>query len=179
MNCIKTIFQPIRRCCNSRQNVANQGPDNILRTTLDNWVNESPNEREVRQRVKDHIRIINGQLVVEGNLHLNNTNISSLPQGLHVRGYLNLHSCTSLTTLPQGLHVDGNLRLRNCTSLTDLPDWVFNAFDLIDVPHHLQQTDTYKIFQTLKHFDTHNTIDGINNQELIDLYNQNHLLPYP
>ena len=58
-------------------------------------------------------------------------------------------------------------------ALQPLPDGVFNVSDLIDVPDHLQQTDTYKIFQTLKHFDTHNTIDGINNQELIDLYNQN------
>ena len=41
------------------------------------------------------------------------------------------------------------------------------------MPHHLQQTDTYKTFQILKHFDSHNTIDGINNQELIDFYNQN------
>ena len=42
---------------------------------------------------------------------------------------------------------------------------------MISVPDHLQQTNTYKIFQILKDFDTHNTIDGINSQELIDLYN--------
>jgi len=40
-------------------------------------------------------------------------------------------------------------------------------------PYDLQQTDTYKTFQILKHFDSHNTIDDINNQELIGLYNQN------
>ena len=59
----------------------------------------------------------------------------------------------------------------NCTSLTELPDWVFNVSDLEYAPYDLQQTDTYKTFQILKHFDTHNTIDDINNQELIDLYN--------
>ena len=114
-----------------------------LRTTLDNWVNEAPEEeREVRQQVKDQIKIDNDQLVVDGNLDLSNTNISSLPQGLHVNGVLNLtncsnlrilpqdlhvrrslilEDCTSLTTLPQGLHVKGSLALTNCSNLTILP----------------------------------------------------------
>ena len=86
-----------------------------------------------------------------------------------------LHYC--LETLPQVLDVGGSLSLDGCTSLTELPDWVFNVSDLISVPLHLQQTDTYKTFQILKHFDTHDTIDDINNQELIDLYynDQDHI----
>ena len=92
-----------------------------LSTYLNNWVNEIPEEREVRQRVKNQIQIVNGQLVVKGKLDLKHTNISSLPQDLHVGGYLNLRDCTSLTTLPQGLHVGGDLYLDDCTSLTTLP----------------------------------------------------------
>ena len=296
-----------------------QTQHDVLRTTLDNWVNEAPNEREVRQRVNDQIKIDNGRLEVNGDLDLSNTSLTSLPQGLHVTGWLDLSNCTglttlpqglhvggglfldgckslttlpqdlhvggglfldgctSLTTLPQGLHVGGNLKLadctslttlpqglhvtgwldlayctgltelpqglcvskltlkgctglttlpqglhvtgwlnlsnctrltslpqnlhvggdlnlnwcsgltslpqnlhvggklwlHSCTSLTELPDWVFNTSDLNYVPDNLEQTDTYKTFQILKHFDTHDTIDDINNQELIGLYNQN------
>ena len=41
----------------------------------------------------------------------------------------------------------------------------------MSVPDRLRQTDTYKIFQILKHVDTHDTIDDINNQQLTGLYN--------
>ena len=114
-------------------------------------------------------------LHVGGNLNLGGCSLTELPQGLTVGGNLNLFGCTGLTTLPQGLNVGGDLHLHNCTNLTSLPDWVFNIFDLMCVPDHLQQTDTYKIFQILKHFDTPNTIADKNNQELIGLYNQDQI----
>ena len=174
-----------------------QNQHDVLRTTLDNWVYQTSYfsfERGLRQCIKNDIRIINGQLVVRRLPLSTNKNISSLPQGLHVRENLFLDVCTSLTELPQGLHVGGDLVLsgctsltelpqglyvggylwlRNCTSLTELPDWVFNVSNLVSVSDHLQQKDKYKTFQILKHFDTHDTIGDINNQELIDLYNQN------
>ena len=92
-----------------------------LSTYLNNWVNEVPEEREVRQRVKKQIQIDNGRLVINGDLDLSNTNISSLPQGLTVGRYLDLEGCTSLTTLPENLRIGGYLNLRDCTSLTTLP----------------------------------------------------------
>ena len=98
-----------------------QTQHDVLRTTLDNWVNEAPNEREVRQRVNDQIKIDNGRLEVNGDLDLSNTSLTSLPQGLHVTGWLDLSNCTGLTTLPQGLHVGGGLFLDGCKSLTTLP----------------------------------------------------------
>ena len=149
--------QPARRLTNQDQGLAlrdtldNNNQD--LKKHLDNWVSEAPDERAVRERVKDKIQIINSQLVVEGNLDLNNTNISSLPQGLHVGGGLDLYNCTSLiklpqglhvggdlylagstslTTLPQGLTVGGDLYLNDCTSLTSLPDWVFELRQSVD-----------------------------------------------
>ena len=52
-----------------------------LTTYLNNWVNEAPNERDVRQRVKDQIQTVNGQLLGDGSLDLRYTIVSSLPQG--------------------------------------------------------------------------------------------------
>ena len=124
-----TKIQSVYRGHKVRKDFA-QNQDDILRATLDKWVNEAPNECDVRQRVKDRIEIINGQLVVEGKLDLNSTNISSLPQGLHVRGDLNLFRCTGLKTLPQGLTVEGNLSLQQCTRLTELPQDLHVGGDL-------------------------------------------------
>ena len=44
-----------------------------------------------------------------------------LPEGLVVKGWLDLRDCTSLTHLPSGLVVKGYLDLEGCTSLTHLP----------------------------------------------------------
>ena len=59
-------------------------------------------------------------LIVE-NLNLANLKITSLPEGLEIKDYLNLYNCTNLTSLPKGLKVGGKLSLENCTSLTSLP----------------------------------------------------------
>jgi hypothetical protein len=68
----------------------------------------------------DNIR--DNELIINGNLDLSNKNITSLPFGLQVYGYLILLGCTSLTSLPDGLQVGGYLVLSGCTSLTTLPD---------------------------------------------------------
>ena len=60
--------------------------------------------------------------MINGYLNLRKSNISSLPQGLHVGGYFWLEGCTSLTSLPENLHVGGDLWLEGCTSLTSLPE---------------------------------------------------------
>ena len=58
-------------------------------------------------------------LTVGGSLYLRNTNITSLPQDLKVEGYLDL-SNTKITSLPQNLKVGGSLDLDN-TLITSLP----------------------------------------------------------
>jgi len=57
-------------------------------------------------------------LKVKGYLDLNNTKITSLPKDLEVKGSLNLSS-TPITSLPQGLKVGRNLYLN--TNITSLP----------------------------------------------------------
>ena len=51
-------------------------------------------------------------LTVGGNLHLSNTQITTLPNGLTVGGNLDLYN-TPITTLPNGLTVGGNLDLED------------------------------------------------------------------
>lgn len=67
----------------------------------------------------DNIR--DNELIINGNLDLSNKNITSLPVGLQVYGYLILSGCTSLTTLPDGLKVGGNLNIAN-TPLANYTD---------------------------------------------------------
>ena len=60
-------------------------------------------------------------LNVKGDLQLANTKITSLPEGLYVRGDLYLTLCKNLTSLPKGLHVGGSLYL-HFSEITSLPD---------------------------------------------------------
>lgn len=57
---------------------------------------------------------------VGGSLYLRGNPITSLPVGLIVRGYLNLWG-TAITSLPTGLKVGEDLNLNN-TKITSLPD---------------------------------------------------------
>ena len=56
-----------------------------------------------------------------GSLYLRDTQITALPEGLTVGGYLDLENCTKITALPEGLTVGGYLDLRD-TQITALPE---------------------------------------------------------
>jgi hypothetical protein len=57
-----------------------------------------------------------------GSLWLSRSDIEALPQGLKVKGHLDLRDCTSLKELPKGLKVGTSLNLEGCTSLKELPE---------------------------------------------------------
>ena len=80
-------------------------------------------QKKIQQYIKDGGK---------GDLDLNNTPITSLPQGLKVGGGLGLNN-TKITSLPQGLKVVGNLDLRG-TKITSLPQdlKVGGSLDLYD-----------------------------------------------
>jgi len=59
-------------------------------------------------------------LSIRGDLYLTNTLITSLPNNLSVRGFLDLTN-TPITFLPDNLSVGGSLDLRN-TPITSFPD---------------------------------------------------------
>jgi hypothetical protein len=52
----------------------------------------------------------------------NMTNLTCLPEGLSVPGYLYMNGCSALTHLPKKLSVGGNFYLTDCSALTQLPE---------------------------------------------------------
>ena len=64
------------------------------------------------------------------NLNLINSNITKLPNDLHVEFSLNLHDSKQLTKLPDKLYVEGSLTLSGCKQLTELPDKLYVGDDL-------------------------------------------------
>jgi len=75
------------------------------------------------------------KIVVDGSLDLRRTQITSLPDNLHVGGDLNLVGCKNLTSLPDNLSVEGYLDLYG-TPITSLPDnlHVGGNLDLSETP---------------------------------------------
>ena len=89
------------------------------------WWNEY--ESTIKSKIISIIKIHHmkdGGYVVGGSLDLNGTQITAqitaLPEGLQVGGYLNLRG-TQITALPEGLQVGGYLDLRG-TRITALPE---------------------------------------------------------
>ena len=74
----------------------------------------------LKWKLINNIPLIEGDLNVKGSLDLDNTKITSLPEGLKVGGDLNLFD-TKITSLPEGLEVPGFLNLSSCKKLTSLP----------------------------------------------------------
>ena len=61
----------------------------------------------------DENGIYRGNLSIEGDVHLEHSNVSSIPDGLSVEGNLSLAWCRGITTLPDGLSVGGNLETQS------------------------------------------------------------------
>jgi len=95
----------------------------------------------LKWKLINNIPLIEGDLNVKGSLDLDNTKITSLPEGLKVGGDLVLHHLnitslpeglkvggtlflpsTKITSLPEGLEVGGDLHLSHCKQLTSLPE---------------------------------------------------------
>ncbi len=74
------------------------------------------------------------KIVVDGDLYLSYTPITSLPDNLHVGGNLDLAG-TQITSLPDNLHVGGYLNLIG-TKITSLPDnlYVTDAIFIYGTP---------------------------------------------
>ena len=86
---------------------------NTLRKIFD-FIEEKESKSSLAYKIlNDFDNIRDNELIVNGNLNLENKNITSLPEGLQVEGDLYLTGCTNLTSLPDGLQVGGNLYLAN------------------------------------------------------------------
>ena len=61
------------------------------------------------------------ELNINGNLELSYTKVTSLPEGLRVKGWVNLMGCLAIVSLPEGLEVGGDLILASCQYIFSLP----------------------------------------------------------
>jgi len=75
-------------------------------------------------KLQNNIPLTKEQLNIDGNLNLENSKITSLPEGLKVDGYLSL-AYSKIEELPKGLEVDGDLDLYGCAKLESLPEGLY------------------------------------------------------
>lgn len=80
------------------------------------FLKESEFSSSHRKNVDELLSKINNN-VFNGDLDLSSTDISSLPEDLHITGHLDLSYCKNITELPKGLFVGGIIFIKN-SSLT-------------------------------------------------------------
>jgi hypothetical protein len=84
-----------------------ENEENIRAPFMWKWLNNEP--------------LTEDDLHINGDLDLTYSNIESLPEGLIVRGDLNLTFCENISSLPEGLIVRFNLIVEDCSQLYSLP----------------------------------------------------------
>jgi hypothetical protein len=82
--------------------------------------NTQVSSQSVVQKIINSIPLTNEELIINDDLYLRHSAITSLPEGLKVGGDLSL-SYSKVKSLPEGLEVGGDLYLMNCNDLTSLP----------------------------------------------------------
>ena len=82
------------------------------------------------------------QYKYEGDLNINNKNITKLPNDLYVDGMLDLDGCEQLTKLPDNLYVDESLTMIG-TSIEEIPNNLYVGWNLFiqDTPLAKKYTD--------------------------------------
>ena len=88
------------------------------------FITSSSGERFVK-----HLNNKYDEIVVNGGLDLEKTQIQSLPDNLHVEGSMYLNRCKNLQSLPDNLYVGGSLDL-GYTPIQSLPDNLYFEKDL-------------------------------------------------
>jgi hypothetical protein len=91
-------------------------------------------KKEKTERAKVVMKLTNKSLLKSRILNIpydldfsRHKELTSLPEGLSIRGSLNLSGCTALTRLPEGLSIQGILNLSGCTAITRLPEGLSRA----------------------------------------------------
>ena len=110
---------------------------NILTFLKEKEGKELPNHWNIIERLETHPDDV--QFRYEGDLNLNNSNITKLPNDLYVEGNLYLYRNKQLTKLPNDLYVEFNLNLRDCGQLTELPDDLFVGGSLILIDSNITE----------------------------------------
>jgi hypothetical protein len=82
--------------------------------------NTQVSSQSVVQKIINSTPLTKEELIINDDLYLRHSAITSLPEGLKVGGDLSL-SYSKVKSLPEGLEVGGDLYLMSCNDLTSLP----------------------------------------------------------
>jgi len=117
----------------------------------------------------------------QGDLNLDRSNLTKLPDNLTINGDLNLNCCSSLQSLPNGLEVKGFLNLYGCGKIKQLPVDIkvgegmdLRGCGIEQLPTNL--TINGDLFINARHMKLSNnlTVKGSFN-----IYGANHAKPFP
>ena len=87
-------------------------------------------EKEENRRTPIVWKILNNEpieqddLIVNGDINMEYSDIESLPEGLHINGYFSLFG-SEIKSLPKDLYVGENLSVGYCDNLTSLPEGLY------------------------------------------------------
>jgi len=84
------------------------------------FLEKEDNKSSVKWKLENNIPFSKEELNVKGNLLLQYTKITSLPEGLKVGGNLDLDGCYIFKSLPKGLEIGGYLSLTH-SDIKSLP----------------------------------------------------------
>ena len=83
-----------------------------------------------RWKLTNNEQLTEEELNIKGNLKLAQSNITSLPKGLNVSGYVDLIDCQNLKSIQEELYVTEDLYLGGCINLESLPNNSFVGGDV-------------------------------------------------
>jgi len=107
-------------------------------------------------KLKNNEPFTENEITIKGHLRLARTNITSLPKGLNVLGYLDLIGCENLKSIQEGLYVREDLYLGGCINFESLPNdsfvggdmHLFNCRNITELPNGLKVEGSLFIYGT-------------------------------
>ena len=86
--------------------------------------NEENRKTPIFWKILNNEPIEQDDLIVNGDINMEYSDIESLPEGLHINGYFSLFG-SEIKSLPKDLYVGENLSVGYCDNLTSLPEGLY------------------------------------------------------
>jgi hypothetical protein len=117
--------------------------------------NEENRSTPIFWKILNNEPIEQDDLIVNGDINMEYSDVESLPEGLYVNGDLSLFG-SEIKSLPKDLYVSENLYLGYCDNITSLPEglevggslWLIESWGLKSLPKGLHVGGNLYIFKT-------------------------------
>jgi hypothetical protein len=117
--------------------------------------NEENRKTPIVWKIVNNEPIEQDDLIVNGDINMEYSDVESLPEGLYVNGDLSLFG-SEIKSLPKDLYVSENLYLGYCDNITSLPEglevggslWLIESWGLKSLPKGLHVGGNLYIFKT-------------------------------